>query len=175
MSSIYLPDPKNSTYIVGFETAIDFRTTTVSIAVPTTDGLLHSLTIPRNSFVRNGQRIWVIGRGSTTGAGNKRVRLQLSQVGGLTGDVFESGLINIQNGWIVEAQLLRLSSNSLETEGSIVHNVNIVSATGAAVNYLEARSPSAPIDFTADITLNFLGTVAGTDTISQTSSYISIL
>lgn len=157
MSTIVTKAPSNYTYVVGLTNAIDFEVTPVTITGVIGNTLLQDLVLPSRTFVQDGQIVTVYIVLSTTSlAGGAPTTIQLNGTNILTTTPSAAaGSL----GFIIQIELIRIGSTSLNAVCRIYAGVAIGAAGGANGVYSGSFVKLTGIDFTSSLTLTISASV----------------
>lgn len=169
---IFQKPPFNYQYQVGIANLVDYEFDPISLVAPVTDGLLQNVVIPGRTFVQNGQRAQVNAYGQATAHGatliNFSVLLNVAVI--MTPSTGTNGS---PHGWEMQLVFMRLSPTSLLFFGLWDFN----HGTGGVCVNLGHQGTFAVLtglNLEADLTIQFRATSAGTETITQNASWVTI-
>lgn len=168
MSLIFQKPPFTYQYKVGVENLIDYGVTLATVNGPIT-GNLHLLVVPERVLVQDGQRLRFEIRGTVTGgAGTKVFRLD-----------YQNAIVNLasfavgdQGEYLGEITIARGDFGGINAE--ISSRVSMAGSSSVAAIERIVRIAS-PYSTTLARNCQFQVVLAGADTVTMTSSRVSVL
>lgn len=174
MSQIFQKPPNNYQYLIGIENNVDEDSVDVTVLSPSGGEVtLHTVVIPGNTLIRDGQRLLICGVGrceNPIAIATFRLR-----VNGAAVYEFGKAISAANNRWFIDLLLIRQGGDLITlSNSSYLHPVGGV-LTGAQ-QMQGASGPLLPADFTQPLTVAFSVEDAGGvgDTIVQHASWVTV-
>jgi hypothetical protein len=175
VSNIFQQSPFSYQYVVGLENAIHELSNTVNQGGVVVDAPLHSVLVPINTAVLNGQRIFVEGIGSHIGAGgNKTLTIRINLVNHMVVTFPASASALAWHAWF---SLRRFSATTLTAMMHVFHNFPVTGTAPGATTVVSLSKGVSPVPLeTGSFLIEFLASVPnGGDSVTQTLSLATVI